>query len=53
MKNEKNNYVWVFVYYIKYLWQILKRFAETFCQAQTLKLGRVSSCAVDYYYYLG
>ena len=24
------------------IWQILKRFAGTFCQAQTLKLGGVS-----------
>ena len=39
MKNRKSN----FGFHIYEIWQILKRFAETFRQAQTLKLGGVLS----------
>ena len=45
MKNGKSNFGFSYAYIHYKIWQILKRFAGTFCRAQTLNLGGVCLCA--------
>ena len=48
-QNEKwEKQLWGFVYVYK-IWQILKRFAGTFCRAQTLKLGEEVHCLLPFF----